>query len=626
MIRTLTRKIGVLFFVPVCGALISAVFFFLFLQQTVHDPHIINVAGRQRMLSQQFLIYSHMVYLGQEEGRDELRQTITAFGETLLALEQGGKVMEYYLPPAPKEILDEIAQVKVLWQEIKERLILIVEQPITAPQMHRAYAFVESRIPLLLKASDKVVFSYELRSNTLRKQIFFVLIFIAGLDLLLLFVGIWITKEYISERIHTEDKLKQDYDIQHILNSLLKLFLKDVTIDEILKSSLDLLLSVRWLTFESRGAIFLVEDEPEVLVMKAQKDLPEPLQKKCVRIPFGQCICGRAALTKKTQFINRLDEKHQIRYEGIRTHGHYCVPIIYADKVLGVINIYVKEEHIYQQNEEEFLQAIADALAGILIRKIAQDKLKEAYEQRKQTELQLVQSAKMASIGLLAAGVAHEINNPLFVITGETEMLLKDESKDRETKDTSRIILEQAGRITEITKRLLDFSRQKESKRQSLDVNKVIEESISLLNYQIKLEKIKIVKDMAVALPMFLGDENQLQEVFLNIMLNAAQSMEGTGILTIRTYSEKITEGERGKINKFKTGDTIVVIEFKDTGKGMDDEALSKIFDPFYTMKEKGTGLGLFICYGIVDNHRGTIEVQSKLGEGSTFIIKLPIP
>ena len=131
---------------------------------------------------------------------------------------------------------------------------------------------------------------------------------------------------------------------------------------------------------------------------------------------------------------------------------------------------------------------------------------------------------------------------------------------------------------------------------------------------------------MAVALPMLMGDENRLQEVFLNIMLNAAQSMEDVETLTIRTYSEKVTEsGKISKTNKFKAKDTIVVIEFKDTGKGMDEETLSKIFDPFFTTKEKGTGLGLFICYGIIKNHAGTIEAQSKLGEGSTFIIKLPI-
>jgi signal transduction histidine kinase len=205
-------------------------------------------------------------------------------------------------------------------------------------------------------------------------------------------------------------------------------------------------------------------------------------------------------------------------------------------------------------------------------------------------------------------------------------MLLKEKNKDKETKEAAKTIFEQAERINKITNRLLDFSRQKEVKRESLDVNKIMEKSISLLGYQAKLEEIEIVKEFTVDLPQPLGDENQIQEVFLNIMLNAVQAMEGKGRLILRTYSKKITEDEARKTDKFKARDKIVLIEIKDTGKGMDNQTLNRLFDPFFTTKEKGVGLGLFICYGIIDNYRGVIEAQSNLGEGSTFIIKLPIP
>src|SRR3989344_2980084 len=205
--------------------------------------------------------------------------------------------------------------------------------------------------------------------------------------------------------------------------------------------------------------------------------------------------------------------------------------------------------------------------------------LQNEITERKQAQAQLIQSAKMASVGLLAVGVAHEINNPIFAISGEAEMLLKDETKDIETKDASKAILEQVKRIKGITERILLFSRQKEFKREPLD-------------------------------------ENQIQEVFLNIMLNAVQAMEGEGRLTIRTYSEKIRENGRRKTDKFKLGNGAVIIEFRNTGKGMDEQTLNKLFSPFLTTKEKGTGLGLFICYGIIENHGGIIEAQSKLGEG----------
>lgn len=430
----------------------------------------------------------------------------------------------------------------------------------------------------------------------------------------------------ITGHKRAEEEVKRDYDIQNALNSLLKFSLKDASINGVLEYTLDLLFSVSWLAFESSGSIFMVEDNPEVLIMKVQNKLGEPIQKACAQVPFGFCLCGRAAATQKIQFSDHINERHVTRYEGILPHGHYCVPILSGDRTLGVMNIYVKERHRHAQREEDFLLAVADVLAGILIRKNTQDKLKNAYEQLKQAQAQLIQSAKMVSVGLLAAGVAHEINNPTFVISGEAEMLLKEKNKDKETKEAAKTIFEQAERINKITNRLLDFSRQKEVKRESLDVNKIMEKSISLLGYQAKLEEIEIVKEFTVDLPQPLGDENQIQEVFLNIMLNAVQAMEGKGRLILRTYSKKITEDEARKTDKFKARDKIVLIEIKDTGKGMDNQTLNRLFDPFFTTKEKGVGLGLFICYGIIDNYRGVIEAQSNLGEGSTFIIKLPIP
>lgn len=278
------------------------------------------------------------------------------------------------------------------------------------------------------------------------------------------------------------------------------------------------------------------------------------------------------------------------------------------------------------------LEAAGEAIGTVCIakdiskRKQTEKELRGAYEQLKQAQLQLTRSAKMASVGLLATGVAHEINNPLAVISGEAYMLLKDENKDQETRDSSKNILEQSERIKKITTRLLEFSRNKEPKRQLLDVHQDIEKSISLLTYQAKIEKIEIAKEWGVGLPRIWADGGQLQEVFLNIMLNAVQMMENGGTLTIRTYGEEVTEYAASKTDKFKPGDRIVAIEIKDTGKGMDDETLKKVFEPFFSTKEKGVGLGLFICYGIIDNHGGVIEAQSKLGGGSTFIVQLPVP
>jgi len=179
-----------------------------------------------------------------------------------------------------------------------------------------------------------------------------------------------------AELAKTNEVLKQDNDTRTALNTLLRLSLEDVSLDELLKKALDLILSIPWLVFESRGAIFLAEDD-QILVLKGQRGLAEPLLRSCARVPFGRCLCGRAAAEQKTRFAARLDVHHEITYEGISHHGHYCVPILSAGKTLGVINIYLREGHRRDIQEEKFLLAIANTLAGSIERKRGEEILKK---------------------------------------------------------------------------------------------------------------------------------------------------------------------------------------------------------------------------------------------------------
>jgi signal transduction histidine kinase len=241
----------------------------------------------------------------------------------------------------------------------------------------------------------------------------------------------------------------------------------------------------------------------------------------------------------------------------------------------------------------------------------------------KRLEFQLIRSKKLAAIGELAAGVAHEINNPLNVISGNAEILSK-ESQDRDVKLAVKIIMEQVKRAAAITDMLLQFSKRREPKTEPVDINKVIRDTLLLLEYQVRLQNIAITKHLNSSSLEVMGDSGQLQQVFLNIMVNAVQAMPNGGKLNIRSYVEEITEfGKRGT-DIFKLGDKVVVIEFEDTGEGIPEEKLEKIFDPFFSTKEQGIGLGLSICHGIIEAHQGSIEVRSKLREGATFIIKLP--
>jgi PAS domain S-box-containing protein len=229
------------------------------------------------------------------------------------------------------------------------------------------------------------------------------------------------------------------------------------------------------------------------------------------------------------------------------------------------------------------------------------------------THLQLVSSEKMASLGKLAAGIAHEINNPLGGILIYSSLMLEDlPEEDQRRGDLARIVQE-AGRCKEIVKSLLEFARQTEPKMEPTDINRAINDGLFFLVNQALFHNIQIIKKFDPFLPFVKGNASQLKQVFMNIIVNAAEAMHGNGTLTITTSPAPNQE--------------TVFVEFTDTGEGIPEENFTRIFDPFFTTKEvgKGTGLGLATSYGIVEDHGGKIGVRSKVGEGTTFTIELPV-
>ena len=181
----------------------------------------------------------------------------------------------------------------------------------------------------------------------------------------------------ITQRKTAEEEVRRNYDIQTVVNTILRLSLEDLALEELLDRTLDLILSIPWLAIESKGSIFVVGEEPDVLTMKSQRGLPSAIQKRCARVPFQKCLCGKAASEKKLRFADRIDGHHEIIHKGMTPHGHYCVPILYSEKTLGVINLYLRKGHKPSPGETEFLSSIANALAGVLARRQIDDALKQ---------------------------------------------------------------------------------------------------------------------------------------------------------------------------------------------------------------------------------------------------------
>jgi PAS domain S-box-containing protein len=234
-------------------------------------------------------------------------------------------------------------------------------------------------------------------------------------------------------------------------------------------------------------------------------------------------------------------------------------------------------------------------------------------EELERTQMQLLQAEKMASLGKLAAGVAHQINNPLGGITLYAKLIMEEnELDDAVTEDLQRI-LKDAERCRDTVKELLEFTRQTRHLVREHDINAALSRTVFLLENQSLFHNIQIRKDLEPSLAAVPVDIQQLNHVFMNVILNAAQAMDGRGVLTLRSRTS--ARGDR------------IVIEIADTGPGIPKEVMPHIFDPFYTTKEegKGTGLGLSLAYGIMENHGGSIRAVSDSGDGTTFIIELPI-
>lgn len=264
---------------------------------------------------------------------------------------------------------------------------------------------------------------------------------------------------------------------------------------------------------------------------------------------------------------------------------------------------YGTEVELRESNDE--IGLLADSF-NEMSRKMASD-----IEQLQNLNEQLTRTEKLAAMGTLAAGVAHEVNNPLAAISSLIQMMQTNRSFDERTQENLKIISTQIQRITQVTKDMMEFARIRPAAKSYLSINDLIERSLRLASFDKSFQKLQIIKDFCSDIPDINADSDQLQQVFLNLLLNAKDAMPDGGKLRIVTIP---TGGD-------------IQIEISDNGTGVDENNLKKIFDPFFTTKQtgKGTGLGLAVCYGIITAHNGKIEVSSNEKAGTTFKILLPL-
>jgi signal transduction histidine kinase/CheY-like chemotaxis protein len=430
-------------------------------------------------------------------------------------------------------------------------------------------------------------------------------------------VGLLRTNQQLSQRVKELNAL---FGIGKSVTSLLDL---EKVLSRIVEAAV-------YLTGSEEGTLLLVEEASGELYLRAAKNLGERYARG-FRLRVDDSIAGQVVRTGKPVNAQSDGGRSGLKIKtGYLVHSVLNVPLKSVDKVIGVLSVDNRvSSRSFTTNDQYLLSALADwATIAIenasAVQKLQQardeiakwnDELEKKVAQRttelRQTQEQLVQSEKLASIGRLSSGLAHEINNPVGVILGFTQVLVKKVGEDSPLYKPLQSIERESLRCKGIVQNLLDFARRSAPVLKPLDVNQVLEMTCELTHHQVSGRDTQLVKDYAVDLPEVMGDPNQLQQVFTNIVLNAYQSMPDGGEIHIVT----------------RKAETDVEVLISDTGQGIAPEDLNHLFDPFFTTKEvgQGTGLGLSVSYGIVKSHGGKIEVESKMGFGSTFIVKLPV-
>jgi len=416
----------------------------------------------------------------------------------------------------------------------------------------------------------------------------------------------------ITELKHAEADVRRRNQELLALNAIADLLGQHPGLEESLRAAL---LKITELFNLDVGAVYFL-DEPSARLVRpvtvgfraenvhrfAMIDLSAALLEQLRRV-HATVVAGTAP--------NLPEEFRQLRRsEGVAA---LQVVVLWAkDRIMGVLVIGCREEREFSAAEVNLISAVANQIATAIDKSLLLEKTREAYDSLRHTQQQLLQSEKMAAVGQLIAGVAHELNNPLTAILGYSQLLKSDDVSSQRGAEYVEKLHRQAQRTHHIVQSLLSFARQRKPQRAPVSLHQILEDTLVLREYDLRLSKITVHRDFDPHLPVTSADFNQLQQVFLNILNNAMDAIHDTGEsgdIWIRT------EAASGNLR----------VEFTDSGPGVQNP--HRIFDPFYTTKPvgKGTGLGLSICYGIVKEHGGDIEAHNSPPRGATFVISLPL-
>ena len=414
----------------------------------------------------------------------------------------------------------------------------------------------------------------------------------------------------VTEKKRSEDEMRRRNRELNALNAMAVIATQSFDLDEILNLTLRQVIS---LFGAETGSVYLAAEPEGTYRRRAGWGPRSEARVKMAEVFFAEGL-GDLVMRSRAEVVTQDFMPHLppavVEFVCADRLPFWIWVVLWSkDKPIGIMGIASKEDRHYSSNDENLLVAISRQLATTIEKVQLYEETCRAYEDLRRTQEQLLQSEKMSAVGQLISGVAHELNNPLTAILGYAQ-LLEGAGLDHRSADYVRKLFKQAQRTHRVVQNLLSFARQRKPQKQEVDLCKVLEESLTLREYDLKVNNVTLEREIPADLPSVVGDPHQLEQVFLNIINNALDAMvegSGSGSLKVRVFKK----------------DAYVCVEFDDSGPGIKDP--SRIFDPFYTTKSvgKGTGLGLSICYGIVKEHGGEIVARNRDEGGATIEVRL---
>jgi signal transduction histidine kinase len=380
------------------------------------------------------------------------------------------------------------------------------------------------------------------------------------------------------------------------------------------------------------ATILLIDDDQKFSIQGIGGTHSEPVKHYLQNEDFisKEGIAAYVARTGESLLVNDTSKESLYRpLKGWEAGSEICVAVKEGESILGIVDVESREQNAFSHNDLIAMESLAGILASVVSSANQYQRLQETVRQLRATEVELnarmeaqrsaenrlIQAAKLAAVGEMAAGIAHELNNPLTTVTGFSELVLEEMPDKSAHRDELEMVLREARRASDVVRRLLDFSRQGERIRTRADLNEIVTDVIALTRHLIQTSNVRLEVNTDAQLPWVSIDRNQMKQVLLNLIHNALQAMPSGGELTISTSTLK------------RDSRDWALLAVQDSGTGIKPENVDRVFEPFFTTKgdRGGTGLGLSVTYGIVTDHGGTIEVTSKLSKGTTFTVYLPI-